>query len=477
MGAMTMFVLVVEDEPKFIEELRRIFNDLSSSVSITVAKSRAAAFDAIALSFYDLVVLDLKIPTIDGALDADPQHGHAVFARMRSEIPGTPIFVLTGSPVENFVQPMLSQQQQVDIWGQGQKIGNLNFLQKFRLDECPGRLQPIVQAVLSLADVELIRTNCELSIDTDRLIRIFAKRAGGACCHVHLLSGGLSEAKVARLRVTDTAGVLLHDAIAKLGSGAQIQSEGERFDRLVARLDSSATPRKLATLEFGAGAQAGNFYSLARGFEFSAFEIATSTDGLASATIQSVEMATKPWLDGVGQSRRSIREVRQRLLTDELARKLSTEFGVHWSTDFEALNIQTRWACIHGDLHGSNILVSPNGATVLIDYSDVGEGTASLDPVMLELSLIFHPLGPLRGQWPTIEEAHRWGDLDTYIAACPAAEFVRECRNWAGRVAPGQREIAASAYAYLLRQLKYDDTDKQLLLALLEGVYTHYTAT
>ena len=32
--------------------------------------------------FLDLIILDLKIPTISGALDADSEHGHAVFYRI-----------------------------------------------------------------------------------------------------------------------------------------------------------------------------------------------------------------------------------------------------------------------------------------------------------------------------------------------------------------------------------------------------------
>jgi Ser/Thr protein kinase RdoA (MazF antagonist) len=54
---------------------------------------------------------------------------------------------------------------------------------------------------------------------------------------------------------------------------------------------------------------------------------------------------------------------------------------------------QTCWACVHGDLHGSTALVSASGSAVVVDYGDVAEGPASLDPVTLELSLILHPQG------------------------------------------------------------------------------------
>ncbi|APW58610.1 hypothetical protein BSF38_00008 [Paludisphaera borealis] len=478
-----MFVLLVEDEDDFIDELRQVFLELAPSAEIQVARSRSSAMKLIDKVFFDLIVLDLKIPTIDGALDAEPEHGHAVFAKAQSVAPGTPVFVLTGSPVEDFIQPMLSKQQQVDIWGQGQKVGNLTFLQKFNFERCPENLRPIVDGISGLADVELDRQGCDLSTPNDRLIRIFAKLNGGAFCRVTKLSGGLSTAVVLRLHLTDPSGALIYDAIAKLGSADVVREEGEKFDKLVARLDPSATPRKLATLEFGAGSQAGNFYSLARGFDVSAFDVALWAEPRAAGAILAVEQATKPWNDGVAQSRRTIREIRQRVLSDENAARLAAAHRIKWADELEAKIIQTKWAYIHGDFHGLNILASDQGAVVIIDYGDVGDGPASLDPITLELSLIFHPQGPFHPQradrvnWPTTEQAMRWGDLDFYLAGCPAAEFIRECRAWSERVAVGKREISACAYSYLLRQLKYNDVDKALALALLTGVYAHFNST
>jgi hypothetical protein len=123
------------------------------------------------------------------------------------------------------------------------------------------------------------------------------------------------------------------------------------------------------------------------------------------------------------------------------------------------------------------VLVSADNSVVLIDYGDVAEGSASLDPITLELSLIFHPHGVDLGSWPTLEQARQWGELDTYLVGSPATEFVRECRAWAGRVAAGQREIAAAAYSYLIRQVRYGDTNKDLALALLDGVRGFYAKT
>lgn len=474
---MTFFVLIVEDDADFIDELRQVFHELAGITELRIAGSRSTAIALLETEFFDLVVLDLKIPTIDGALDADPEHGHAVFARAQTATPGTPIFVLTGSPAEDFIPTMLKQQQQVDVWGEGRTVGTIAFLKKSRFDEMPEKLAPIAVAVQALADVELDRSGVDLTVQDDRLIRIFAKRCGGARCAVSRVGGGLSSAKVVRLRVTDDTGARLYDAVGKLGSLEDVRDEADRFDNLVSRLDPAATPRKLATLVFGAGALAGVFYGLAAGYELSAFDMASFQDGRSAAAVRSVEAATRRWTEGVGETRRTVREVRQRVLSDENLTSILAAYPLDWPVGFEANQIQTRWCCIHGDLHGSNVLISSSGSAVLIDYGDVGDGPASLDAVTLELSLLFHPQAVDLGSWPTLEQARQWNSLDQYLAGCPAAEFIRECRAWAVRVSAGQREIAAAAYAYLIRQLRYEDTKKELVLALLNGVKACYDAT
>ena len=471
---MTLHVLIVEDDDDFVEELRETIARLPGESDIRVAGSRDEAFALLEDGFLDLVILDLKIPTVSGALDADPEHGHAVFTRIRSVAPGTPIFVLTGSPAEGFIPELLGNQQQIDIWSEGRKAGTILFLKKYDFDKCLETLTPIAEAIERLSDVELDRSGINLTLAEDRLIRIFAKRFQGVRCVVSGLGGGLSGARVIRLRVTDSQGVQVHDAVAKLSTPADVQREGECYDKQVTRLDPAATPRKLATLEFGAHKLAGIFFGLADGFDESAFDIANKLPDRSDDVIRSVETTTARWIDGVPETRRTIRQIRQRLLSDEALDQIRNTFDLDWIQDFESRDIQARWACSHGDLHGRNILVSPDG-TALIDYGDVGEGPASLDPVTLELSLLFHPDSPdTAGAWPSPEQARGWGDLDLYLEGCPFPQFVRECRAWALRAAAGKREVAASAYSYLVKQLKYEDTNKDLALALLHGVRAYF---
>ena len=471
---MSLHVLIVEDDEDFVEELREIFSDLPGESEVRIARSRDEAYEILEHNFLDLVVLDLRIPTVAGALDADPEHGHAVFGRTRTAAPGTPILVLTGSPAEDFVPEMLKNHQRIDIWGEGYGTDTVLFLRKCDIDECSDRLLPIARAIEHLSSVELEAPDVDLEAGADRLLRIFARKFQGVRCRASELRSGLSGARVIRLCVTDRQGALLHDAVAKLSSHADVREEGRRYDLYVTRLSPSATPRKLATLEYGAKNLAGVFFGLARGSDESAFDLVSRSPQEAKATIRSVEQATADWIAGVPETRMTIRQIRQRLVSDRCLGRLSDSFGLDWVQEFEEREIQVRLGCIHGDLHGKNIFVSSEG-TKLIDYADVGDGPASLDPVTLELSWLFHPDAPgAAGVWPATERAEAWGNLEAYLDGCPFAEFVQECRAWALRAAAGSREVAASAYSYLVRQLRYEDTDKDRARALLAGVRSFF---
>ena len=472
---MTIHVLIVEDEDDFVTEIREIFDLLPGEYEVKVGRSREEAFSLIDGDFLDLVILDLKIPTINGALDADSEHGNAVFYRIRLLAPGTPIFILTGSPAEDFIPVLLKHQQQIDIWSEGRKTGNILFLKKYKVNELPEQLRPIANAIDRLSDVEVDRGGLALSLAEDRLIRIFTKKFQGARCATSSLGRGLSDARVIRLRVTDSQGVQIYNAVAKLAGLKEVRKEAYCYDHYMSRLDPALTPRNLATLEFGAHNLAGIFFGLAEEFGESAFDVSLHEPKRTGGMIRNIEIGTARWVAEVPEARRSIREVRQRLLSDESFEEVRQLFGLEWAPEFERREIQTRWACIHGDLNGCNVLVSVEQKIVLIDYSDVGEGPASLDPVTLELSSLFHPDSAVSaGAWPTADQAGAWGNLDKYLCGCPFPEFVGECRMWAIRIAAGKRDIAAAAYSYLVRQLKYEDTNKELCVALLGGVRRFY---
>jgi hypothetical protein len=127
----------------------------------------------------------------------------------------------------------------------------------------------------------------------------------------------------------------------------------------------------------------------------------------------------------------------------------------------------------HGDLHGFNVLVKDGADPTLIDYGEVGDANAALDPVTLELSSLFHPhMASAFGNWPDPAQAADWADLDAYLDGCPVPEFVRACRDWATEASAEVEELLATAYCYAMRQMKYPDTNKELALAIANGAHS-----
>ena len=471
---MIMRLLIVEDNEDFVRTLVEIMKQLDPEVTYIVEDSKQSALARIDAEFFDLIVLDLNIPTISGAPDGDRAHGYAVFADARVAAPGTPLIVLTGSPAEEYFPSLLKESNNSDIWGGQVRLPVVAFHQKHKLDSFPHVLEAYVKQLIELKGIEINRNGVLLSDAEERLVRIFARQSDSTKVSLSQITSGFSGARVLRLRVTNANGVLIHDTVCKIGDQKDIQDEDQKYQKYVSRLPPEATPRKLATLEYGGKKTSAVFYGLAKDFSLSANNFLDDNKS-PNNVIKRLEQLLFQWIT-TGESRKMVGEIRCRLLNDEKYRDLAR--CPAWSNNLEKQEIQVKWGIAHGDLHTLNILISEHGFPILIDYGDVGEGPSSLDPVTLELCLFFHPQGVLRGsEWPTIIQAKKWGDLDAYLAGCPYPEFIRACREWALRIAAGEREVAAVAYSYLIRQLKYPETDAVRAAALLEGTKAYYDQT
>lgn len=469
-----MKLLIVEDNEDFIEALKDIVSQFDPNAQCSFAQSKDSALAKIESEFFDLLLLDLNIPTADGAQDGDPAHGHAVFAQSRVIAPGTPIIVLTGSSAEEFIPSLLEQANKIDVWGEGAPVQMVTYHVKHKLDTFPTVFGTYASQILKLKEVELMRNRITLSDSEDRLIRVFTRQSGGTKASIFQIGGGLSGAKVFRLKVTNEAGVLVHHAICKIGSPETIKDESFRYKSHVTRLSPEATPRLLAVLEHGAKKTSGVFYGLADGCELNAFNYVDSLKN-PELLISQLEQLLSCWVSP-SESRRNVQDIRRVTLNDNKYQEIQKD--VPWSDEFERHPIQVKWGLSHGDLHGLNVLVSNKGIPVLIDYGDIGEGPSCFDPITLELSLFFHPEGPLKDSaWPTDLQASKWGDLTAYLEGCPYPNFVHACRNWALKIAAGEREIASVAYSYLVRQLKYPDVNKDRVIALLNGAKAYYDQT
>lgn len=470
-------VLIVEDDDDYVTEIRNILEELGTPVETVVARNRDEAHARLDSEFFDFAILDLKIPTGHNTLDLDSEHGKAVFHHARRVTPGTKLLVLTSSPSDDFIADLLTHKHDADIWGEGAKVGTVEFLRKIDIDQAPEKIGKVLQAVNALDGVEVDLRAANLDLREDRLVRIFAKRFGAMRCVVSTIGGGRSGAKTLRLQLFDSSGAPFREVVAKLATLDRVQDEDARYEAHIILLNGAVTPRKMAMLEFGAGPIAGLFYQLAQGHDVSLFATMAKDDARAAAAVAATAAAMNDWSVGKPETRRTVKEVRQCWVEDGKAAELQATYGLDWAAEFELRELQTRWCCVHGDLHGENILVDADGQIMIIDYGDVGHSAASYDPVSLELSAVLQQNATISAAWPADELCRHWHDLDTYLAGCQMPEFVRACREWALKLAAGRREVAACAYTYLLRQLKYQDTDKGRILALLDGARALMDAT
>lgn len=473
-----MNVLLIDDDPNYLATLHEIVKKLESGVSIVETDNAEHAIELLNTHFFDFIVLDMSIPWNATETADSPDHGMRVLTEAQARVAGTPIFVLTGSPARAYgehVGDLVQGGAKADIWGDGVERAVMNFNLKRDLRRFEDVLADYIGAYRAIRSVELDKGSLHIREGFDRLIRVFARSLDNVSCSVSQITGGLSGTPVFRLEVADVQGNVTQGVIGKLGPIIKIMDEANRYDKFANRLPPEATPRKIRVQRWGGGSEAALFYQLAKGYEQTVFSI-ISDDGRIVHTIQELERLTADWVRRT--ELKQVCEIRRAQISDERYTQIVETFGLQWTKEIERNSVRTSWACTHGDMHGANILVNEDSRPILIDFGDMSDGPSSSDPITLELSALFHSDGPLRESgWPGDAAGTMFVDVDAYLRDCPAAGFVKECRRWADARAASKRERLAVAYTYLIRQLKYDDTDKQLAIQLLEGVRKGFEQT
>jgi CheY-like chemotaxis protein len=477
-----MRILLVEDDSKFLDAIVPDLEEIAGRENLLVAKSRQSAEAALDVGFFDLLVLDLTLPSIDGGLDKSADNGAKVFDYARGRAPGTPIHFLTRTLDENKFKHLLQRAGSDDVFGFG-PMPLIDYSAKIDVLELTATLRSLEQRITQTDEIEIVTRGgkLDLSPQQKRVLRVFSRRRGGCLCDVKSLSGGLSDARVFRIDVEDSKGTERIRAVGKVADLAAVDDEVRRYDEHVVRLLPGAFPQIVDTVRAGAKVAGGAFYRLAEGYDRSLGEQVAPSSYETNAMVEVIAQLRadmRPWHQAGSTSTRPVAEIRRRLVNDDTAARLIETYDLQWATRMEMKAIQARWACIHGDLHAGNILVNRVNRPVLIDFADVEEGPPAADPITLELCFLFHPgFKHLSGDWPAEAVADRWANIDEFVEGCPFADLVRASRQWAHHVAAGDREVYAAAYAYLLRQLKYDGTDKDLGVRLLGAVRKAFEGT
>ena len=461
-----MRVLIVEDEQHIATRLDERLGRLKPRIDTVIAGSRTSGIEALQSSEFDFIVCDLRLPPQDGGVDTDEAHGLAVYYEARNVCPGTPCLFFTGFGTSQSVLEQLSAGGAHDVLGTGESYGMTRLLSKDSFLDCVNRLESFntEQANLEAIRIDLSSSTSSLDSFERRALQLRARSLGGTSIEASTL-GGLSGAQTLRATVKDDQGRTFGSYFAKIDLWPKMNQERENYRRYInPLLKMGGYPALGPEIEAGIGKREALFYQLADEYTESLFDVLEGNEDEAIAIVEVLRDIFGPWAELSEKKVLRIRDLRVQRIGD-------SEFQPHrdalGSTEgFEEIEREMMTSCQHGDLHGFNVLCNASGEAVVIDFGNVGPAPTCIDPIILELSILFHRDSPFRSNsWPTNKQAEAWFDLDEYLLGCPVPGFIRKCREWANERG-GPTDLPPVVYTEAVRQLKYEDTNRERALGI-----------
>ncbi len=471
-----MRLLFVEDDATFAREVESVLAQHCDDVAWV--RSRDSALHALAGTSFDLVILDRKLPTADDVLDDHEDHGWAVFQSIREHSAGTPVWFLTGTEDPDFAADINNEHgRTADLHGHGTAEQMYRVFWKRKISDCIRDVGRFHQERTVLEGIALTQP-VELQLNTDecRVLRLYSRRNLGALAVISSLNGGLSNSRVLKVIVKAADGRVLATAAAKVSTLFETAAEAGRYHAEISRLLPGGFPQLAATIEVGAGNVGGLFYGMVGDNVRSLFDKLIDCDASASTVPAELRRLFRPWYDGRRLENVQIAQIRRKFIRDTVLHDIRAHLDGINVEGIENRTIVASVCCQHRDLHCANVVFDERGQAMLIDFGDTGSSYASADPVTLELSTVFHSQhAKLPADWPREESLLGWPDLDIFTRGCEFAPFIQACRGWALAEAGSADEVIAVGYGYAMRQLKYEDTDKQLARALIRSCIQYFS--
>tara|TARA_R110002049_G_scaffold148242_2_gene311165 strand:+ start:23094 stop:24461 length:1368 start_codon:yes stop_codon:yes gene_type:complete len=324
--------------------------------------------------------------------------------------------------------------------------------------------------LIQLVDINSNGSNLFLVSGQKWLLQSFASQYDGVSCNVETLDGGLSNSRVFKLDVKDSSGLSRISAVAKMGSSIECLMEDENFKKQVTRLPANSYASQIGLYRNISSSMASVFYRLLKPTDQPLFDFVSANPARAEELINGLKENLDSWALSSVTRRVQVSDVRKIFVDDDQVSLYVEQFGLDWVAEIERIYFYSRSSTVHGDLHPGNIFVSEDESASLIDFSDIKHAPSVLDPLALELSIFTHPETRHKLEWLPDLESLNWSNLDSYLLGCPFEGFIRACRNWSFSVAGGDKDVYACAYGFLLKQLKYEDVDKDLVLKLLFSI-------
>jgi len=464
----TLKILLIEDEVDVANELKAQMEEDLIGVIVEIAQSRDSGSSRLEKYGYDLIVCDLRIPPSDGGLDPAEEHGLAVYATARATSAGTPLIFLTGFATLENIREALSTGGTADLFGHGDE-GLVSLLDKSERLKFLNYLADFDTRICQLTDLDIETGSDVLDEMATRAVCIYARKRRASRATIALLRG-LSGATTARGRFENDQGNTVASVFFKVSERHKILDEQSRYRKYVAGTLAIGTFAPHAGEVLHNLRRSGAiFYTLAEEFSSSIFGALKEESHTSSSLIQGIRRALRPWHSQVVRQDLRVGDFRRSRISDETLGR--GDFDATLTSGFESTSTSALYSVQHGDLHGENVLVGTGGNILLIDFGDVGVSPIVLDPLTLEFSLLFHSDSPTLGSgWPTVAQAERWWDVDSYLENCPVPDFVVACRAWSLEL--DSLSVPAVVYGHAMRQLKYPDVPVELAMAVARGALT-----
>ena len=460
-----MRVLIVEDESYVAAELQDHLSGLTPKVDTVIARSRSSGVCALQREEFDFIICDLRLPPDDGGLDIDEAHGLAVHEKARTVCPGTPCLFFTGYSTSQRVLNALSSGARHDILGNGTEYSMTQHLPKDRFVDCVERIESFNTDLQTLDAIKIDLHGDGFNLDNieQRALRLLARSRGGTNIEASAL-GGLSGAQTLKANIKDDQGRLTALYFVKVGTRTDMEIERQNNDLYVSSLlEMGSFPSLIRAIEAGIGTREALVYQLADQYQESLFDVLARSESTAIAAVQTLRGIFTPWALLTAKKVFRVGELRADRISDSVFRLFRGTLDTDY---FEESEREMVTSCQHGDLHGLNVLCDGTGKPAVIDFANVGYAPSCIDPIVLELSVLFHKESPFRGySWPTNTQTEFWFDLDEYLSGCPVPNFIRACREWTNEA--GQPpDLSPIVYAEAVRQLKYKDTNHDRALGI-----------
>ena len=163
-------LLLIEDDPHEAVMIEQQCCPDSTKVAFELASNATDAEDAIKESEFDLVICDLALPADARRSDPDVTEGQRLFQIIREQVPGTPVYILSGNLDLHMVREFFAIGGSADLYGARTEEPLVNVYPKEDLPSCVDAVQAHIAKTGNLDGFPLECSGLELRTQRGTLL-------------------------------------------------------------------------------------------------------------------------------------------------------------------------------------------------------------------------------------------------------------------------------------------------------------------